>query len=228
MINFEDFFKRQIELWGIEKQKLLGEKSIAIIGSGGLGNSISLALGSVGLKRIYIIDFDEVSVSNIHRQLIFTQNDEKKYKSEVVANFLSEKSNFTEVVPLVMGFEEFSTYFEEKNIKIDLILDATDNLEVRKKIDDFSKKVKIPWIYGSVEAFHGQICFFQSSSFDVFNISDKKPEGISAPMVMQIASIQANLALKYLLGEAIKTDFLYYISFDKSGVFTSSGFQLPT
>lgn len=78
-------------------------------------------------------------------------------------------------------------------------------------IDAYAKEQKIPWIYGSVEAFNGQVCFFEKSSFGAFKISDKKPAGIAAPIVMHIASLQANLALRYLAGLSVKKDFLYYL-----------------
>jgi len=52
MIKTEDYFNRQIQLWGKETQVLLQEKKIAIIGSGGLGCSLALALGTSGIGHI--------------------------------------------------------------------------------------------------------------------------------------------------------------------------------
>jgi len=57
----ENYFKRQIELWGSDKQKKLANKTILIVGAGGLGSSLALSLGSVGIGKIILIDFDKVS-----------------------------------------------------------------------------------------------------------------------------------------------------------------------
>jgi len=67
-----EYFKRQIELWGKEVQASLQERSVAIIGAGGLGSSLALAVGSCGIGRIEIVDFDEVEIHNIHRQISIT------------------------------------------------------------------------------------------------------------------------------------------------------------
>ncbi|MCD6432652.1 MAG: ThiF family adenylyltransferase, partial [Sulfurimonas sp.] len=55
-----NYFQRQIQLWGEEKQALLQTKRIAIIGSGGLGSSLAFALGSSGIGEIHMVDFDKV------------------------------------------------------------------------------------------------------------------------------------------------------------------------
>ena len=82
--------------------------------------------------------------------------------------------------------------FAAKEIDVDLIIDATDNLPSRGAINSYAKARQLPWIYGSVEAFNGQVCFFEEASFnDVFKITSKTPAGIAAPIVMHIASLQA-------------------------------------
>jgi len=218
-----DYFKRQIELWGEEKQNLLSSKSIAIIGSGGLGSSLSLALGSVGIGKIHLIDFDEVAIHNIHRQIAFKLDDVNRNKADVVADVVKSRSEFTDVQTYIESFEEW----RERKIEVDLIIDATDNLRTRTKIDSFSKDMGIPWIYGSVEAFYGQVCLFKRSSFTTFQTDDIKPKGVSTPIVMNIASFQANLAIKYLIGEEVESDLLYYISFDNDGIFRVKSFKMP-
>ncbi len=224
MENFNEYFNRQIQLWGEDTQKSLLNKKIAIIGCGGLGSSLGIALGSSGIGQIDLVDFDEVSVHNIHRQIAFKVNDEGKSKSEVLANLITKRSPYVVVNSFDYDFETFSITNED----YDLIIDATDNLPVRAKIDKFSKEKNIPWLYGSVEAFQGQVCFFDKSSFNsVFKVSDHKPAGIAAPIVMHIASLQANIALRYLAGLPIKKDFLYYCFFDEEGEYTVQKFGLP-
>lgn len=217
-----DYFLRQIQLWGEETQNSLRDKKVAIIGCGGLGSSVSIPLGSSGIGTFYLVDFDTVSLHNIHRQIAFKTGDIDKPKADIVAQLLEERCPYVEAVPKVMDFEAFA----KEKISVDLIIDATDNLPVRKKINDYAKATGTPWIYGSVEEFNGQVCFFDKASFDVFKITDRKPGGIAAPIVMQIASFQANLALRYLAGEEVKKDLLYYLSY-KEGELDIQKFNLP-
>jgi len=68
----ESYFNRQIQLWGEATQKSLQHKKIAIIGAGGLGCTLAMALGASGIGEIHMVDFDTVSNHNIHRQIAFT------------------------------------------------------------------------------------------------------------------------------------------------------------
>ena len=224
--SFEAYFYRQIELWGKERQKSLQDKKVAIIGCGGLGCSLGVSLGSSGIGEFHLIDFDKVSAHNIHRQIAFKEGDEGRFKAHLLAEIMEDRCSYTKVHPHCKNFEDFVEQ-ESENIKLDLIIDATDNLEVRKKIDSFAKERNIPWIYGSVEEFHGHVCFFEKSGFDAFKISDTKPKGIAAPIVMFIASLQANLALRYLVGLPIKKDILYYARFDEEGDLILDKFKMP-
>ncbi len=217
----DEYFLRQIQLWGDEAQDSLQDKTIAIIGCGGLGSSLSLALGTIGIGTIYLIDFDHVTLHNIHRQIAFTLEDENKQKAQCISKLIQSKSPYTKTIPKVMSFDEF----KKEGHKVDLIIDAMDNLPTRKAIGEWAKETKTPWIYGSVEEFHGQVCFFDKASFDAFKITDRKPGGIAAPIIMQVASLQANLAIRYLIGEEVKKDLLYYLSY-KDGEFTIQKFKI--
>lgn len=218
------YFHRQVKLWGEDVQQALQEKRIAIIGSGGLGSSLAFALGATGIGEIHLVDFDEVSVHNIHRQIAFKTGDEGKNKAVVNAGIVEARCPYVKAVPHECDFATFA----KKGIEVDLIIDATDNLPTRGQINEYAKIQKTPWVYGSVEAFHGQVCFFEAASFnDVFKITLKEPAGIAAPIVMHIASLQANLALRYLAGQPVKKDFLYYLFFNEEGELVTQKFGLP-
>ena len=223
MIKREDYFNRQIQLWGEEVQASLENKSVAIIGSGGLGCSLALALGTSGIGRVDMVDFDTVGLHNIHRQVAFTLEDEGALKAEVTVDMMKSKNPFIEANAFIMEFKKF----KELGNAYDLILDATDNLPTRKEIDTYAKRVDTPWIYASVEEFNGQVCFFEKASFDVFNISNHTPGGITAPIVMHIASLQANLALRYLAGLSVLKDKLYYLYFNSEGELITQKFAMP-
>jgi len=224
MIKTEEYFNRQIQLWGEETQALLQDKKIAIIGSGGLGCSLALALGTSGIGQVDMVDFDTIGLHNIHRQIAFKLEDDGLYKADIVVKLLKEKNPFIQTNALIMTFEKFT----KLNNHYDLILDATDNLEVRGDIDNYSKSTNIPWVYGSVEEFNGQVCFFNKASFQIFNQSDHQVGGNIAPMVMHIASLQANLAIRYLANLSVVKDKLYYLYFNKDGELITQKFNMPT
>lgn len=219
-----EYFHRQVQLWGEKTQAALQNKKIAIIGSGGLGSSLSFALGASGIGEIHMIDFDEVSLHNIHRQIAFDTNDVGKNKARINATKIEQRCPYVKATAHECNFLEWS----EKNIPVDLIIDATDNLPSRAEINTYAKMKNLPWVYGSVEAFNGQVCFFDESSFnDVFKITQKTPAGIAAPIVMHIASLQANLALRYLAGLSVKKDYLYYLFFNDEGELVTQKFGVP-
>ena len=219
-----EYFHRQVQLWGEETQKALQTKKIAIVGSGGLGSSLAFALGASGIGEIHMIDFDEVSVHNIHRQVAFKVGDEGKNKALINAGLIEERCPYVNAIAHECDFKTWCA----KKIAVDLIIDATDNLPTRGDINEYALGIGTPWVYGSVEAFHGQVAFMYEASFsDAFKIVKKTPAGIAAPIVMHIASLQANLALRYLAGLNVKKDMLYYLFFNDEGELVTQKFGLP-
>jgi len=223
-MEFELYFKRQIELWGIEAQRELREKRILVVGCGGLGSTLAMALGGSGIGEIHLLDFDTVSLHNIHRQIVFTTEDAGRNKAAVTAELLRRKNPFVKVEAFESDFESFAESCTEA---YDLILDATDNLPVRERIDAWAKERGTPWIYASVEEFNGQVCFFERAGFGVFAVGDHTPGGIAAPIVMQIGSFQANLALRYLAGLPVPRDRLHYFYYDGEGELQLQKFTIP-
>ena len=193
-----------------------------IIGSGGLGSALAFALGASGIGEIHVVDFDTVSLHNIHRQILFTLKDEDKFKADIFKDVVESRFDGVRVVTYKMKFSEFVNL---NNLKFDLVLDATDNLETRKEIADFAKLNKTPWIYAAVESFHGQVCFIKEADFNPLVKDGIKPAGIAAPIVMFIAAFEANLALRYLAGLEVKFDMLYYLDMH-SGELKMSKFKL--
>ncbi len=225
MSESHEFFNRQIKLWGEETQDSLSNKKVAIIGSGGLGCSLAIALGASGIGEFALVDFDEVGVHNIHRQIGFKVGDDGKFKADVLKELVESRCPYTKVTSYVESFQDFA----KRGLEFDLIIDGTDNLPTRADINEYCIANNQAWIYGSVEEFHGQVCFFEKASYEaVFQVSDRKPNGIACPIVMHIASLQANLAIRHLTGLPVKKDILYYLSFDNEGVLDTKRFNLPT
>lgn len=217
----DEYFARQLALWGKETQSSLKDKKIAIIGSGGLGSSLGYALSSSGIGKIDIVDFDIVSLHNIHRQILFDMSDVGKYKAEVFKEKLEKRYSGVNIEVYLEDFETWS----KRGLKFDLILDATDNMPTRVLIDTFAKSTNTPWIYTSVEGFNGQLCFIHKAKFDFVKINNRSPGGIAAPIVMFMASFEANLAIRYLAGLEVKKDMLYYLDMS-SGELNISKFSI--
>ena len=197
-------FRRQIEI--IDKnQENLYNKEVVVVGAGGLGNVVVSEISCIGLKRIYLFDFDEIEIHNIHRQFNFSQNELSQKKCKVLSKKM-QRCN-TEIVAIDKKFETFDK-------RVDLIIDCSDNFEVRKKIDNYAKKEKIPWLYASVEGFMGQVCLFKDKGLDIFNLSSShKVAGVLPAMVGIVGSIEAMIATKYLAELEVEFDKLYYIDF---------------
>ncbi len=207
----KEFYQRQIELWGEDKQQILHTKSIAIVGCGGLGCSLAYALATSGIGKIYLIDFDKVSLNNLHRQIGFNHEDINHLKSQSLSKNLQKRIHKdTDIQYFVGTFEDFC----KQNIKLDLILDATDNLTTRTQISNFANKNSLVWIYSSVEEWYGQICIFENSKFeDLFKIQKLPPKGQIAPMVMHVASFSGILALRFLCDFEVKKNYIYCLNF---------------
>jgi molybdopterin/thiamine biosynthesis adenylyltransferase len=220
---YRNYFYRQIELWGLETQKSLLKKSILIVGCGGLGSSVAYSLCSSGIGEIDLIDFDEVAIHNIHRQIAYNIDDVGKNKAKTLASKQQKRNPFAKIRGYSEGFEEFAN---SSTTEYDLIIDATDNLPIRREIDTYAKENSIPWVYGSVEEFHGQVCFFDKTFFDdIFKVLDHKPKGIVAPSVLNIASFQSILALRYLAGLEVVKDKLHFIGYG-SGTIDAKSFDI--
>ena len=73
------------------------------------------------------------------------------------------------------------------------------------------------------------MCLFEKASYNsLFVVNDRKPGGITPPIVSFIASLEAITALRYLAGEPVKKDLLNYLYFDENGVLNHQKFSLQT
>jgi molybdopterin/thiamine biosynthesis adenylyltransferase len=196
-------FRRQIQLLK-DKQKLLEDKRVLIIGAGGLGNSLATFISCIGLKKITIIDFDKIEIHNIHRQIQFKKNDIGKSKAFVLGEKVRRCDTEIEVIEKRFG--------SDIDFNVDLIFDATDNFETREEIDKFAKKKNIPWVYASVDEYYGQVGFFKKTDFSVFATKKLSSKGQIPPMISLIASIEAMVGIRYLINE-LNDEVLYYIDF---------------
>jgi len=148
-MNFE-YFQRQLALtnWGMQAQTALLQKTVALVGVGGLGSWMALSLGGCGVGCIRLIDGDRISTSNLHRQPLFGPNEVGQLKADVALGRCSEQFPHTK-------WEGFPTFLTNENrlellMGCDLVLDGTDDFSARVGMDEACEKLGIPWIFAGI------------------------------------------------------------------------------
>lgn len=152
-----DRYSRQIlfQPIGDQGQKLLGQRHVLIIGVGTLGTLSAEALTRAGVGTITLVDRDYIEWSNLQRQQLFTEKDAKERIPKVVAAEKRLREINSEIDINAHIVDVTPEEIEELIEGIDLILDATDNFDIRMIINDAAQKHQIPWIYGSCVSSYG-------------------------------------------------------------------------
>ncbi len=216
-------FSRQLVLkniGAIGQKKILSAK-ILIVGVGGLGCPAAENLTRAGVGSIGLVDNDTVSISNIHRQSLFSSKDIKKTKVSVAAKKLKDINPDTII-------KTYNTRLNEKNIKkiiknYDLIIDGSDNFKTKFLINDYCLKFKKKLVTGAISKFDGHVFTFdfkdkKTASLKNFyqedDISDDilncEFEGVLGTTASVVGATQANEALKMIIeiGQNLKNQLL--------------------
>ena len=139
------YLDKSIQLLGEQKIKSLGEKTVLVIGLGGVGGTAVEALARSGIKNFVLIDFDKVDESNLNRQILYTSVDVGRNKVDVAKERLLKICSDINIRTLNTKIEE-NTLNNIELGKIDFIIDAIDYIPGKLHIIDFSIKNKIPFI----------------------------------------------------------------------------------
>jgi len=213
-------FSRQTMLknMGEQGQQDLKKASVLIIGVGGLGNPASLYLNAAGVGNIYLADGDNIELSNLHRQILFTETDIGQNKADTSAEKLQQLNSATNIEVLdEMLDAELADYYLPL---VDLVLDCTDNINSRYLINQKCIEHKKPLIIGAATGFDGQHMFVNpniadSACYQCLFPANKKPTenncqtiGILGPVLAIIGGMQALQAIKFLTGHAVATNQL--------------------
>ena len=216
-------FSRQLILKniGAKGQKKISSSKILIVGVGGLGCPAAENLVRAGVGTIGLIDDDIVSLSNIHRQSLFSSKDIKKLKVSVAEKKLKEINPLTKI-------QTYKSRLNKKNIKniiknYDLIIDGSDNFKTKFLINDYCKKFKKKLVTGAISKFDGHIFTFDfkdkktaslKSFYQEKEISDDNLncefEGVLGTTAFIVGATQANEALKMIMeiGQNLKNQIL--------------------
>lgn len=215
-------YKRHIQLEeiGLSGQQKLSEAKVLVIGAGGLGCPILQYLTTAGIGTLGIVDFDTVSLSNLHRQILFNQNDVGKNKAVVAKEKLSKLNPETRINIFTFPLSEDNCLEIIKDY--DIVVDGTDNFVTRYLINDACVILNKPVVFGALYKFEGQVSVFNYKNgpnyrclFPIPPSAGEIPNcneiGVLGILPGIIGLIQANEVIKIILdlGEVLSGKILY-------------------
>ncbi len=200
-------YTRQIALAevGEQGQLRLKQSSVLVVGVGGLGSPIATLLVASGVGRVGLVDCDVVSLSNLPRQTLYTTKDVGKSKVECAERRLSMMNPEVHI-------ESYNTRLDSESAesivsRYDMVVDACDNMATRYVLDTVTQRVGVPYIYGAISGFAGQVSVFNYSGAGSYSelypeesVAEAVPElSVVATTPAIIGAIEANEALKIAL-----------------------------
>jgi len=217
-------FSRQIVLKdiGILGQRKILQSRVLVVGAGGLGSPVAEFLSRAGIGSLGIVDFDKVSLSNLHRQSLYNTSDIGKFKVKIAKDRIKKINPNTKVTIYKVRLNNDNS---KKIIKdYDYVVDGSDNFITKFLLNDYCLKLKKTLVTGAISKFDGHIftfdfknkkipclrCFFQES-----NISDDllncESEGILGTVAGIVGTIQANEIIKKILNIGTGLDGYIFI-----------------
>src|SRR5213596_680039 len=194
---------------GLEGQKKLKAARVLLIGAGGLGSPAALYLAAAGVGTLGLVDFDNVDVTNLQRQILHGTRDVGRPK------LVSARERIADVNPHVR-LETYETALTSKNALdilsgYDIVVDGTDNFATRYLVNDACVLLGKPNVYGSIFRFEGQASVFYAKEGPCYRCLYAEPPppglvpscaegGVLGVLPGIIGSIQALETIKLILG----------------------------
>lgn len=200
--------QKRVKEIGEEGQRRIESSCVLIVGCGALGSPAAMYLAGAGVGSLIIADFDTVDLSNLHRQVFYTEEGVGTSKAESLkARIQSLNSHVrVEVWQKFVGRK----YLDENIGKADLIIDAADNPSTTYMLDTWSRENGLPLVTAGVSGWKAQVFVYYPGSLsysDIFpwpedegGILPCSIEGIMGPTAALASSIQTAEALKILAG----------------------------
>ncbi len=222
-------YKRQTILkgFGVEGQKKLTKAKVLVVGAGGLGVPVLTYLNAMGVGAIGIVDNDIVSLSNLHRQVLYSESDIGKTKVTAAEEKLKAQNPNTEIVV-------FNAFLTTKNAleiiaDYDIVVDASDNFPTRYLVNDACVILKKPFVYGALHGYEGQVSVFNYKDGPTYRclypnmpneneVPNCNEHGVLGIIPGVIGNLQALEAIKVLtgIGEVLSGKLLIFDGLQQS------------
>ena len=195
----------QLPQVGVNGQLKLKQAHVVIVGCGGLGAPVSLYLAAAGIGKITLIDGDAVELSNLQRQITFSEQAIGLNKAQQTAERIRAINSDISIIAIDQHLDSGNADAIIQDG--DLILDCSDNFSTRHLINRTCKRLAQPWIYASVFQFSGQCAVFSPYKHCYQCIYPRQPEqaidcnsnGVLGTLPGFVGTLQANQAINYLL-----------------------------
>lgn len=197
---------------GREGQEKLLASRVLLVGCGALGCSHAEMLARAGVGRLRIVDRDFVEFTNLQRQTLFKESDavDRLPKAVAAKARLAEINSETEVEEIIADVNNSNV--ESLIADIDLVIDGTDNFQVRYLLNDACVKNDVSWIYGAAVSSYGTTMTIRPGHTPCLRcIFDEMPDagssptcdtaGVIMPIIATVAATQISEALKILVGD---------------------------
>ena len=217
----ETRYDRQIDLaeTGRSGQQKLAAARLAIIGAGGLGSALLFGLAGSGIGHLTLIDDDQVSLSNLNRQFLYTPEDIGRNKSTSAAFRLK---TYRPDLDMQIHCEKLTALNSQQLLAgHDLIIAAVDNQQARYNVNQAACQLQTPWIDAAVHAFYGYLSLITPGTSACFACQNgplpaepahaKTRQQVMGTTPAVLGAMQADLAVTWILGcSQIKPGWRYY------------------
>src|SRR5690242_12169602 len=158
---------------GVPGQRRLRAARVLLIGAGGLGSPAALYLAAAGVGTLGLVDFDEVDVTNLQRQILYGTADVGRAKLDVAGTRLRDVNPH---ITINLHREALRAANARELIRAyDLVLDGTDNFGTRFLVNDACVMERRPNVYGSVFRFEGQAAVFGAANGPCYRCLHPEP-----------------------------------------------------
>jgi len=233
----QERYTRQIILgdFGPEAQQRLYEAKVLVVGAGGLGVPVLTYLNAMGVGTLGIVDADVISLTNLHRQVLYDENHIGEPKVNVAISKLKAQNPNSDLIAHQVYLTKDNAISILKNY--DVIIDATDNFPSRYLINDACVILNKPFVYGALHGFEGQVSVFNHNGgptyrclFPTMPSANEVPNcnehGVLGIIPGIIGNLQALETIKVLsdIGKVLSGKLLLYNGLDQT--FQKIGFPL--
>jgi sulfur-carrier protein adenylyltransferase/sulfurtransferase len=190
-------------------QRRLKDARVLCVGAGGLGSPVSLYLAAAGVGRLGLVEFDDVDLSNIQRQVLYASADTGRPKLEAACERLHRLNPHVELVPHALRLAADNVMAIIAGY--DIVVDGSDNFATRYLVNDAAVLAAIPNVQASVYRFEGQLSVYDAARGPCYSCVFPEPPpaelvpscaegGVLGMLPGILGSLQALEVVKLLLG----------------------------